>query len=409
MDLSKKKLSGSQILQVTSVDQVLSMLPDVAPTIYARAGEAEAARRVPTEILQLLTSTGIFRMTVPKVHGGLELDFPAVARALQALAKIDGSIGWLGTLANATGMAMPLLPRDAYEKLYRDGPDPSIAAVSQPAGIAVSEPGGLRVSGRWPFASGCEDADWILGMCVLNQDGKPVLGPAEGIPALRAVCLPAREWQIDDTWQAPGLRATGSHHVVLNDVFVPSENVVDMTSPRACVPGPLYANPMQMFPLLHGPIALGLAEGALEDLAALAVGGRKQQRSPVSMRDSEIFQYEIGRVQAGFRAAQAAFDVQAASQWQRAIAGTLDQSLYAEATQSVIWVTEACLQVVQSCFALAGSAALSGALALQRRLRDMQTAAQHAAVQQRHYVSAGEAFLRKMAPAAQESQSLSAP
>jgi alkylation response protein AidB-like acyl-CoA dehydrogenase len=377
--------------QNEAADRILSQIGDLGPTIAARAAEAEGARRIPADILQMLRSAGIFRMTVPQIHGGLELDFPTLARVLKTLAKIDGSIGWISTVASATALLLPLLARETYEDVYRDGPDHLCAGAGQPAGTAVAEAGGLRVNGRWPFASGCEDADWIAGICVLTEDGKPVPGPAEGVPATRAVCLPARYWQIEDTWHAPGLRATGSHHVVLKDVFVPTENVFDMASSQPCLPGPLYSAPMQITPLLHGPVALGLAEGALEDIIAMAQSGRKQQRAAASMRDSELLHYELGRAQAEFRAAQAMFEAQAVSHWRHALARTLNSdALFVEVTQSMIWVTEACLRVVQSCFALAGGAAVSDSLPLQRRLRDMQTAAQHAGVHARHYARAGK-------------------
>jgi alkylation response protein AidB-like acyl-CoA dehydrogenase len=392
---SEQKQLVMQSKNNEAVDRILSELDNLAPIIAARAGEAEEARRIPADIIQMLKSIGVFRMTAPQILGGLEFDFPTVARILQRLFKIDGSTAWIVAIANATALLLPLLPRETYEETYRNGPDRLCAGGGQPVGTAAAEAGGLRVNGRWPFASGCEDADWIAGICVLTEGGKPVPGPADGVPATRVVCLPARHWQIEDTWQAPGLRATGSHHVVLKDVFVPSENVFDMASARPCLPGPLYSPaPMQLAMLLHGPIALGMAEGALDDIVAIAQSGRKQQRAAVSMRDSEIFHYELGRAQAEFRAAQVLCDAQIASHWRHAVAGTLSgDALLAEATQSMIWVTEACLRVIQSCFALAGGAAVSNSLPLQRRLRDMQTAAQHAGVHARHYAQAGKLLL----------------
>jgi alkylation response protein AidB-like acyl-CoA dehydrogenase len=391
---SEQELSTVQSIPNEAADRILSEIEALAPTIITRASEAEAARRIPADIFQMLKSAAIFRMTAPKSHGGLELDLPAVGRVVQTLARIDGSIGWIGMVAGTTATLLPLLGRETYDDVYRNGPDGFLAGAGQPAGTAVAEAGGFRVNGRWPFASGCEDADWIAGICVLTEDGTPVPGPAEGMPAIRGVCLPAGQWQIEDTWQASGLRATGSHHIVLKDVFVPAENAIDMASARPCLPGPLYTAPMQIVPLLHGPVALGLAQGALDDIVATAQSGKKQQRAAVSMRDSEIFHYELGRAQAEFRAAQAMYEAQTLSHWRHALARMLDGDvLFAEATQSMVWVTEACLRVVQTCFALAGGAAVSDSLPLQRRLRDMQTAAQHAAVHQRHYAQAGKLLL----------------
>jgi indole-3-acetate monooxygenase len=112
------------------------------------------------------------------------------------------------------------------------------------------------------------------------------------------------------------------------------------------------------------------------------------------MRNSHVFQYELGRVHADFRAAQALFEVQVANYWRHALAGTLNsEALLAEGTQAAIWITNACVRVVRRCFALAGGAAVYESFPLQRRLRDIEVAAQHAAVQWRHYTKAGELLL----------------
>jgi alkylation response protein AidB-like acyl-CoA dehydrogenase len=122
----------------------------------------------------------------------------------------------------------------------------------------------------------------------------------------------------------------------------------------------------------------------------MARNGRKQLRAAKPMRETEIFQAELGLVQADLQAAKAYFEMQTASHWDHACAGTLSgESLMVEGTQAAIWVTQACLRVAERCFALGGGSAVYDSSPLQRRLRDLQTAAQHAAVQQRHYVDAG--------------------
>ncbi|MET0724364.1 MAG: acyl-CoA dehydrogenase family protein, partial [Tardiphaga sp.] len=216
-----------------AAERILADLDGLAPKIAARAADAEDARRLPADVIQMLKSAGLYRMTAPKAVGGLELDLPDVARILQKLIKIDGSAGWIATVISATALVLPLLPRASYEKTYQNGPDRGCAGGGQPAGTAVAEAGGFRVNGRWPFASGCEDAEWMLAICVLMEDGKPAPGPAEGAPAIRVMCVPASDWEVEDTWRAPGLRATGSHHVVLKGVFVPSENAFDLGSAQS--------------------------------------------------------------------------------------------------------------------------------------------------------------------------------
>jgi indole-3-acetate monooxygenase len=155
---------------------------------------------------------------------------------------------------------------------------------------------------------------------------------------------------------------------------------------------------LQLIPLFHSAFAVGIAEGALDALVELANTGRQQQRATVPMRASEIFQYELGHIEAELRAARAFCQVQARSHWHHALAGTLnDDALQAQGTQTAIWVTTTCVRVVDACFAAGGSSALYENSPLQRRMRDLHVEAQHAAVQQRHYVSSGKLLLERSA------------
>jgi alkylation response protein AidB-like acyl-CoA dehydrogenase len=117
----------------------------------------------------------------------MELDLPRGLRIIQTLSKIDGSVGWCVMIGAGAALFAPLLPRDIYDMIYRDGPDVVFAGSAQPAGTAESIDGDWRVNGRWPFASGCRHADWLLGLCVMKKNGKLLLGPAEGVPMLRGL------------------------------------------------------------------------------------------------------------------------------------------------------------------------------------------------------------------------------
>ena len=116
---------------------------------------------------------------------------------------------------------------------------------------------------------------------------------------VRCALLPAPDWRIEDTWHVMGLRGTGSHHIVLNDVFAPEANFIDLEESTPCLPGPLYQSVRHLLPLSHSAFAVGVAEGALDDLLAVANSGRQQLRAAAPTQESEIFQYELGRSVAG--------------------------------------------------------------------------------------------------------------
>jgi alkylation response protein AidB-like acyl-CoA dehydrogenase len=344
-----------------TTQRLLAEIRELAPHVTSRAAEIEAGRRIPPDLVEALRSTGVFRMFVPQSHGGLELDLPTALEVIATLGRLDGSVGWTAMIGAGSAIFVPYLPRETYDQVYQNGPDMIIAASAQPAGMAEAVPGGWQINGRWPFMSGCQHADCILGFCIVTDGKKPIPGPAgtEGPPMLRGFMLPARDWQIEDTWHVAGLKGTGSHHVTLRDTFVPAANSFDPMSGGRCQPGPLYQAVLQLIPLLHCTFAVGIAEGALDELVELANTGRQQQRAAVPMRASEIFRYELGRIEAELRAARAFCQVQAGNHWHHALAGTLNnEALLAQGTQTAIWITATCVRVVDACFAAGGGSAL---------------------------------------------------
>jgi alkylation response protein AidB-like acyl-CoA dehydrogenase len=368
----------------------------LAPGITARSAEIEAERRLPPDLVELLRSIGAFRMFVPHSHGGLELDLPTALEIIVTLASIDGSVGWNVATCNAGHLVASSLARETYEQLYHDGADMITAGSNQSEGTAEAIDGDWRVAGRWPFVSGCQNAAWIFALCVMTEDGKPLAAAAgeAGPPLVRGFFLPARDWQIEDTWYVAGLKGTGSQHVALRNKLVPAANFFDFPSAVHCLPGPLYQSARHILPLMHGAVCVGMAEGALNEIIELANSGRRQLHAPAPMRDSEIFQSEIGRVAADIRAARAFLQLQATSHWRHALARTLKgEALSTQGTQSTVWIATTCVRAVDACFALGGGAAVYETSPLPRRLRDLHTAAQHAAAHQRHYVRAGKLLL----------------
>jgi alkylation response protein AidB-like acyl-CoA dehydrogenase len=396
--LSPKAEHASSGMSPSSLtaNPLLRDIDELRPAITARALEIETSRRIPADIVEMLKQAGIFRMFVPRRYGGLELDLPAGLEILVELARIDSSVGWNAMTSSNGSLFSPFLPQQTYEHIYQNSPDVIFAGATQPVGVAEEAGTGERVvSGRWPFASGCQYVDWIAGFCVSFSNGKPVLSET-GRPQIQAAWLPARQWQIEDTWHAAGLRGTGSHRVALKNKLVPVSNFSDLERGAPFLSGPLYAALPQFLPLLHAATALGMAEAAVGNLIDLASTGRRQVQSPVPMRDSEIFQFELGRVVADLRAARALFQAQSASHWHHAVAGTCSgAALLAESSQAAVWTTTTCMRVADVCFTLAGGSAVYENSPLQRRLRDLHVAGQHARLQQRHYVSAGEQLLTR--------------
>ena len=363
-------------------------IDDLAPELAARAVEIEGARRVPADIVDRLRKMGLFRTLLPRSHGGLELSVPEVLPLIEALSAADGSVGWVAMIGTASQMFYTRVPRAIFDKIFADGADVFVIGVGTPAGRAEPVQGGYRVSGRWPFASGCQNAQWIAGHFVVCKDGAPVI--SDGRPLMRAVALPAERWRIEETWQASGLTGTGSHHVVLDEVTVPEAESFDLLHGPSCVPGLFESPNIPFLGGFHAAAATGIATGAVADLVAMAGSGRRQLFAAADLRDLPVFQHEFGRLGAALRAARALLQVQSEDQWQRAMAGTLDgKTDFAQSLQGSAWIHAACTEVVRGCYTLCGASAVLNASPLQRRLRDIHAARQHIFAQERFYARAG--------------------
>ena len=375
---------------MTDAARILSDVRSMCPLLGTRSREFEADRRIPVDVIDRLKEIGVFQMLVPRSHGGLELDLATIVSVIVELARADASTAWTAMIGSGSTLYASMLPKRVYDAIYVAGPDVVFAGSTQLLGTARRIDAGWHVSGRWPFASGCLHADWIIGFCAVEADDPAQPGP----PRTLAVVLPASRWRIDDSWHVPGLKATASHHVALDREIVATDCLFDLATGWPWLEGPLYTGVHQILSLLHAAVSLGIAQAALADIVTLARSGRRQHLAPAPMRDSEIFQVELGRAQADVRAAEALLMAQVDSHWCAARAGTLaTPAKLIEGSQTAIWVADTCRRATDTCFALGSSAALYDHSPLQRRMRDMRVAAQHSYVQPRQYSKAGALLL----------------
>ena len=203
------EIAASEPRQTSVLDNVRALLPE----INARAEEIEQARAVPRDLAEKLRTAGVFRRYVPRSHGGDEMWPDEGLTVIEELARADASVAWVAAVGSEGPSFYAYLPSDTYDKIFAAGPDVIHSGVINPTGKAVRDKGGYRFSGRWSFASGSNNADYICIHGILTTAGR----------AARLGVVPAREVQIDDVWHVSGLKGTASNDVVVSDLFIPDE------------------------------------------------------------------------------------------------------------------------------------------------------------------------------------------
>ncbi len=259
----------------TMTTTTLERVRELAPAMARRSAEIEEARRVPPDLLQDLVRAGCFRMLVPKRYGGDELTIAGALEVVEELARADGSTGWTVLIGATTALIFSLLPRSTFESIYADGPDVIEGGALAPKGRAIPLDGGFRVSGQWPFASGCQHCSWLVGRAVVLADGQPQL-QANGMPVMRMAVFPAVEVEIVDTWHVSGLRGAGSHDICVDDTFCPEERTGALFGATPTIEATAFTIPPVTQLGLHlGAVAVGIAQAAIDYVVTLAVGGKR--------------------------------------------------------------------------------------------------------------------------------------
>jgi alkylation response protein AidB-like acyl-CoA dehydrogenase len=393
----------------SAAERLLSAVKKLAPDVTRRAEEIEHARRLPRDLVETLRNIGVFRMLVPERYGGSAIDVPSSIDILVELAAADGATGWTAMIGCHAPLMFSLFPQQTFSAIYASGPDVIAAGSSAPRGVAEPVEGGYRASGRWTFASGCEHADWIFGVCAVRDRaggaagthasagvppsppaGMPPSSSQAAMPALRFIVASASQWQVVDTWHSAGLRGSGSHDITLAETYLPDHRTVSFAAPAAWdVREPnLYMTHHQMY--LHlCAVAVGIAHGALADLVALAQTGKRRLYARQELADTPLFQHRLGHAEIEVAAAATLMRDLAQRLWQQTINRNIDASFAARIPQASAWIVEVCARAVDACFRAAGASAVYESSPLQRRLRDIHTLTQHTLVQEAAFAMAG--------------------
>ena len=377
-----------------SLDQWLERVRALAPLVEQYRDAGEQQRRLPQPLVQAMRQAGLFSLWVPRSLGGAETDVETSVRVVEALSRLDGAVGWNVMIAGNTSILWANLePGVAAELMGGDRHTVIAGTVTSGSGTAVPVAGGFRVTGRWPFASGCHQADWLVAVCRIVEHGEPRRG-ADGTPRTYTFVLPANACDILDTWHTTGLRGTGSHDFQVTDLFVPEGRHFPSRGGSIFQAGPLYNTSFYHVwaPNIAG-VALGIARAAIESFVSLA-GSKRSSRSTVVLAERETVQEKLGQAEALLRSGRAFLYETIHDTWAALAAGRdVPEELTALNRLAASTAVDNALAAVDLVFTLGGSSAIYTRSRLERCFRDVRVVQQHAVVSPAGFAMAGRWFL----------------
>jgi acyl-CoA dehydrogenase len=243
-----------------------------------------------------LKAAGLFAAAVPAELGGLGMEVPELAQMLNTMARACPSTALAFAMhthvvavaawrwKNQKAPVQPMLEKVAKERmlLVTTGGGDWLDS----SGEAVAVDGGYRVNARKSFCSAVPVGSVLATSAVVKDRGEVIHFP---------VSLKAEGVRIEPTWKALGMRNTGSHDVVLQNVFIP-EGAVQMKRPVSKW-HPLFDLLCMFSLLLVYSVYLGVAQSARERTLEMV-----RKRKP-----SELLHQEIGEMENRLRGAELAW------------------------------------------------------------------------------------------------------
>lgn len=343
-------------------------------TIREQALGMDKHRQVTPDVLKTIYDHRLFHLFVPDELEGRMTPLPDAARIFQESARIDGNLGWLVTIGAGGGFFAALMSPDISRRVFARR-EAVIAGSGMPTGIARQVDGGYIVTGSWKYCSGSTYATTFTANAVIEQGstlqdahGEPTA--EQGEPEIRSFIMNPDQIEIQQDWNAFGLRATGSHTISAVEAFVPDEMTFSLTETKGYENEPIYRYPFLPFAQVSfAGVAIGIAEHFLEAAESLAV-----------KRGSSSYVFgKLNEYQAALQLSVADFYKRVEVSWDELmINGALSDATEAQVTAQSIETAQAALFCGQQLFPLFGLSAAMEDAEINRCWRDLQTACSHA-------------------------------
>lgn len=366
----------------------------LGPAIAAASDAIEATRRIPEPLLSQLHAAKLFRLLLPRAAGGEQVEPGAYFAAIEEIARHDASVAWNLFVGNSSALIAPFLAPEIARQIYLN-PRSLVAWGPPNATRAMAVPGGYRVaSGRWDFASGCRQADWMGVHCQVEEADGSLRLNRFGRPTVRTLLFPIGRARLLDTWHTIGLCGTGSDSYEVSDLFVSEEFSCTREDPALRrEPGPLYAFTMQgLYAVGVSAVALGTARAMLEAFIELAAS--KSPRGLARLADSAAVQGEVARAEARLGSARAYLLDTLASIYARADdiepISIGDRALVRLACANAI---HGAIEVADVVYKAAGVDAIFPGSPFERRFRDIHTVSQQIQSRGAHFEAVGQILL----------------
>jgi alkylation response protein AidB-like acyl-CoA dehydrogenase len=363
--------------------------------------EIEREQRLPKALVEQFHAAGFYSLVVPRELGGRHVDPLTYVRIVEVLAEAAGSVGW--NVANNSILQLVTLglPDEGVHEVFAHGADTVVAGTAvMGGGRAVPVEGGYRVTGRWPFGSGCQESSWMVGSFQILDGDQPRRSPDGASAYWRGVFQRSEAQIVEGSWDVSGMRATGSFDWTVDDVFLPERRTmvhagVPLDNQWQRWPGTAYALPAQVWVgPHHSAVITGIARAGIDALIELAAEKTPRGRTDRLGENPQV-QDAVGRADAILNAGRAYRSAMITELWNTVAAGqdtTLEQR--ARCRLAAVHATDSARQAMDLVYRHGGSTSFRRESRLAECWRDLHVVGQTAVLAPEWYPIGGRVLLK---------------
>ena len=350
---------------------------ELAPGFQTRAARHDREGSFPFENFRELREAGFFGLTVPRSHGGEEASLTTFLRVQEEIAAGDGSTALAFMMHLKTfGQEREAhtypdrwfkeLCRGAVEDGWLNNTAATEEGLGSPAGgglpdtAAVATPDGWVLTGRKTFTTLSPLLHYFIVLARLPE------ADAGGSRVGNFMVLRDDAGvRIDETWDSMGMRATGSHDLVLEGVRLPADRL--MTSRQLGAGDPRGAAGMAWFALGLCATTTGVARAARD--YAVAYARERTPNSNKTIKDYPGVRTRIARIELLLQRSRA-MTYDAAAAWEaRASEGMRPFDRIAAAKVDTL---NSCIEAVDLAMRVVGGVSLQKSRPIERFYRDVR-------------------------------------
>jgi alkylation response protein AidB-like acyl-CoA dehydrogenase len=391
METATPSISGARI----SSNSLLDAVDRIAPILSQHVTEEEENGRLSPPVVNALRATGLFKLFLPKSLGGSEIDPLTMAKLVEEVGRHNTAAGWSLMVTNTTLLMLSRIPEEGIEEMFGNNPDAFVAGTVHPPMMATRTEGGYLINGRNPLVSNVHEANWIMVLALVMEEGQPKM--VDGHPVILAVYMDAKDCNIVNTWNVIGMHATDSNDVEAINVFVPDHRlclVMPEFNPGRHFSGPLYKVPAACgnVACLLPTVTLAVARNAINELKTLAAR-KTPLGSMVPIRERGVMQRKLGQAESLVQSSRAYLHQKIDQCWQKILAGqTISLEEKAGLLLAATYTNQSCVQAVELMYTAAGSNGVYLKNKLAHHLADAQVLRQHGFMTESRYETAGQVY-----------------